>query len=73
MLGEQWRRALYFLKRDRSTLDLEEVTNSGQTRFDDTLTFLIVPLALLFPIALATLIPAYRELGVNPSEVMRAE
>ena len=39
----------------------------------DATTFVAVPLALLIPIVLATLIPARRALGVNPSEVMRAD
>ncbi|MEO7363852.1 MAG: FtsX-like permease family protein, partial [Gemmatimonadaceae bacterium] len=39
----------------------------------DPVTFIVVPLALLVPTALATLIPARRALAVNPSEVMRAD
>jgi len=39
----------------------------------DTATFIAVPVVLLVPVALATLIPARRVLRVNPAEVMRAE
>lgn len=39
----------------------------------DTVTFVLVPLALLIPTAFATLIPARRALKVNPSEVMRGD
>ncbi|MEP6834409.1 MAG: ABC transporter permease [Gemmatimonas sp.] len=39
----------------------------------DLLTFVVVPLALLLPTLLATLVPARRVLKVNPAEVMRAD
>ena len=39
----------------------------------DTATFVVVPLILLLPAAVATLVPARRALRVNPAEVMRAE
>ncbi|MEO8000105.1 MAG: FtsX-like permease family protein, partial [Gemmatimonadaceae bacterium] len=39
----------------------------------DTMTFVLVPVALLLPTVVATLIPARRALRVNPSEVMRAD
>jgi predicted permease len=39
----------------------------------DPLTFIVVPLVLLVPVVLATLLPARRALRVNPAEVMRAE
>ncbi|HVZ47894.1 MAG TPA: FtsX-like permease family protein, partial [Gemmatimonadaceae bacterium] len=39
----------------------------------DPLTFGVVPLALLVPAAIATLVPARRAMRVNPAEVMRAD
>ncbi|MEP6778317.1 MAG: ABC transporter permease [Gemmatimonadaceae bacterium] len=39
----------------------------------DGFTFAIVPLALIIPTLLATLLPARRVLRLNPAEVMRAE
>jgi putative ABC transport system permease protein len=39
----------------------------------DTATFVLVPLALLVPAVLATILPARRALRVNPAEVMRAD
>lgn len=39
----------------------------------DPLTFIIVPIVLLVPVVLATLLPARRALHVNPAEVMRAD
>lgn len=39
----------------------------------DTTTFVAVPLILLVPVAIATILPARRTLRVNPAEVMRAE
>lgn len=39
----------------------------------DTMTFVLVPIALLLPTAFATLVPARRALRVNPSEVMRGD
>jgi ABC-type antimicrobial peptide transport system permease subunit len=39
----------------------------------DASTFIAVPVILLIPVALATLIPARRALRVNPADVMRAE
>ncbi|MEP6778319.1 MAG: FtsX-like permease family protein, partial [Gemmatimonadaceae bacterium] len=39
----------------------------------DVMTFVLVPLALVFPAALATFIPARRVLRVNPADVMRAD
>jgi putative ABC transport system permease protein len=39
----------------------------------DGLTFALVPLALIIPTALATLVPARRAWRVNPAEVMRAD
>lgn len=39
----------------------------------DTLTFVLVPIVLLLPTALATLVPARKALRVNPSEVMRGD
>ena len=39
----------------------------------DTATFVAVPLLLLVPAVIATLVPALRAMGVSPTEVMRAE
>ena len=39
----------------------------------DPLTFAMVPLALLLPVAAATALPALRMLRINPAQVMRAE
>jgi predicted permease len=39
----------------------------------DRLTFLLVPLVLILPAAVATLIPASRATRANPTEVMRAD
>jgi len=39
----------------------------------DTMTFVLVPLVLLIPAVLATVLPARRALRVNPAEVMRAD
>lgn len=39
----------------------------------DTATFVTVPLVLLLPAAVATLVPALRAMRVNPAEVMRAD
>lgn len=39
----------------------------------DPLTYVVVPLALLVPIAFATFIPARRAMRVNPADVMRAD
>ena len=39
----------------------------------DTLTFVIVPLVLVFSAAFATLVPARRAMLVNPADVMRAD
>lgn len=39
----------------------------------DTITFVVVPVALLVPLVLATLVPARRVLKVNPADVMRAD
>ena len=39
----------------------------------DPFTFAIVPLVLLLPAIVATLVPAFRAMRVNPTEVMRAD
>jgi predicted permease len=39
----------------------------------DTATFVAVPLALIVPAAIATLVPTWRAMRVDPTEVMRAE
>jgi predicted permease len=39
----------------------------------DPLTFVLVPLVLVVPVAIATLVPARRALHVNPVDVMRAD
>ena len=39
----------------------------------DPLTFILVPVALAIPAAIATLLPARRALRVNPAEVMRVD
>lgn len=39
----------------------------------DPLTFSVVPIALLIPVALATTLPARRAMRVDPAQVMRAE
>lgn len=39
----------------------------------DPLSFALVPLVLLIPTALATVVPAMRAIRVNPAEVMRAD
>jgi ABC-type lipoprotein release transport system permease subunit len=39
----------------------------------DPLTFIVVPLVLLVPVVLATLLPARRALSVNPADVMRTD
>jgi ABC-type lipoprotein release transport system permease subunit len=39
----------------------------------DVATFVAVPLVLIVPAAIATLIPARRAMRVDPTEVMRAE
>jgi ABC-type lipoprotein release transport system permease subunit len=36
-------------------------------------TFAAVPLVLLLPAAIATLVPTFRAMRVSPTEVMRAE
>jgi putative ABC transport system permease protein len=39
----------------------------------DAATFVAVPLALIVPAAIATLLPTWRAMRVDPTEVMRAE
>lgn len=39
----------------------------------DTISFVIVPIVLLLPTAVATVVPAWRAYRVNPAEVMRAD
>jgi ABC-type lipoprotein release transport system permease subunit len=39
----------------------------------DFTTFALVPIVLLLPAAIATLIPTLRAMRVSPTEVMRAE
>jgi ABC-type antimicrobial peptide transport system permease subunit len=39
----------------------------------DFATFVVVPIVLLLPAAIATLVPALRAMRVSPTEVMRAE
>jgi ABC-type lipoprotein release transport system permease subunit len=39
----------------------------------DPFTFAVVPLVLLLPAIIATLVPALRAMRVNPTDVMRAD
>ena len=39
----------------------------------DALTFALVPLALLLPAAVATIVPARRVLQIDPAEIMRTD
>jgi ABC-type lipoprotein release transport system permease subunit len=39
----------------------------------DTATFVLAPIVMLVPVAVATLIPARRSLKLNPMDVIRAE